>query len=68
MTTLTGDFNAIVHGNRLVVLAPEGFSAAVGTSVLVEDGEGNSCSGVVLTHSRTLVDVSLDLETWRSEE
>ena len=74
MMQLFADLQSVRDGN-LVVASLDFLKSGMVLSddlshplVLVEDGEGQTCWGYVETWRGRLVDVRLDLSTWRSED
>lgn len=61
-----GDFNSIVPppGDRRMPLVTD-WRLAIGDSVLVYDGEGNECHGVVVKITSWGCYAAMDLSTWK---
>ena len=74
MLRLVADLQSVRHGNQLVASVRQARSLTVvgehlvGGPVLVEDGEGQSCLGLVVGLRGPLVDIQLDLSSWRTED
>jgi|SoiMethySBSTD1v2_1073268.scaffolds.fasta_scaffold302367_4 hypothetical protein len=74
MLQLTADLNAIWGENWLVASVRRASRPIVvgehlvGQAVVVADGEGEFCDGIIVGLRDGLVDIRLDLESWRSDD